>query len=543
MPPSARALGWEVGRQHRWGLVAVAAYAFALTAMWFLDAAWAQPVDDPGVGRFVGTVAVPLSAAVFYLLALFSFGFAGDLTARQSMYPARLFTLPVTTAALAGWPMLYGTVSMTVLGLAARLAAWPGGFEVPLWAVLFGAVVMAWMQALTWTAYPIRGLRVVAAVGWLTVMDVVSVIAIELEPAESLMAVILAPQLPLAYFAARRAVSRARRGDVPEWRGAAVTLAWATDALRNRRRPFATPAEAQAWSEWRQHGWSLPVWVAVVLPFASMLLFIDGDAPAFVFITLVVMLLTPPVMAAFVGVTLGRASDRGSHAYGVSPFLATRPLTSAALIAAKLRVALLTTLAAWLLVGVAVGLALGLSDAWPAVVDRARQARDIIGAPRVAIIALLTLMMLVAATWKRLVLGMYVGLSGRPWLVRPHLGVTLALLVAVIPVGDWIMGSSDVFWALWNAAPWIAAVLVCLKVAAAGWVSGRLDRARLVDPRTLVGGAACWLVAVMALYALLVWIAATPHVPRYALMLIAVLAVPLARLSAAPLALASNRHR
>jgi len=47
----------------------------------------------------------------------------------------------------------------------------------------------------------------------------------------------------------------------------------------------------------------------------------------------------------------------------------------------------------------------------------------------------------------------------------------------------------------------------------------------------------------MALYALLVWIAASPHVPRYALMLIAVLAVPLARLSAAPLALASNRHR
>ena len=36
-----------------------------------------------------------------YVLAVFSFGLAGDLTARHSMYPARLFTLPVSTAALA----------------------------------------------------------------------------------------------------------------------------------------------------------------------------------------------------------------------------------------------------------------------------------------------------------------------------------------------------------------------------------------------------------------------------------------------------------
>ena len=46
-----------------------------------------------------------------YFLAVFSFGLAGDLAARQSIYPARMFTLPVTTAALAGWPMLYGTAA------------------------------------------------------------------------------------------------------------------------------------------------------------------------------------------------------------------------------------------------------------------------------------------------------------------------------------------------------------------------------------------------------------------------------------------------
>ena len=71
---------------------------------------------------------MPLAATFMYFLAVFSFGLAGDLAARQSMYPARMFTLPVTTAALAGWPMLYGTAAMAILWLATRLlAVWPSG--------------------------------------------------------------------------------------------------------------------------------------------------------------------------------------------------------------------------------------------------------------------------------------------------------------------------------------------------------------------------------------------------------------------------------
>ena len=47
----------------------------------------------------------------------------------------------------------------------------------------------------------------------------------------------------------------------------------------------------------------------------------------------------------------------------------------------------------------------------------------------------------------------------------------------------------------------------------------------------------------LALYGLLVWLVDTPLIPRYFLALVAILAIPLARLSAAPLALAWNRHR
>ena len=79
--------------------------------------------------------------------------------------------------------------------------------------------------------------------------------------------------------------------------------------------------------------------------------------------------------------------------------------------------------------------------------------------------------------------------------------------------------------------------------AAAAWVARRLHRGRLLEDRTLVAGAASWLAIVLALWAALLWLAATPLIPAYFLGLVAILAVPLARVSAAPLALAWNRHR
>jgi hypothetical protein len=78
---------------------------------------------------------------------------------------------------------------------------------------------------------------------------------------------------------------------------------------------------------------------------------------------------------------------------------------------------------------------------------------------------------------------------------------------------------------------------------AAVWIGVRLYDRRLLSDRTLVTGAACWTIAVLALYGLLVWLLDTPHIPHYLLMLLAILSIPLARLSAAPLALALNRHR
>src|SRR6185503_14694316 len=146
---------------------------------------------------FAIAVVVPLTGTFMYLLAVFSFGLAGDLAAQQSIYPARLFTLPVTTTALAAWPMLYGSIAMAILWLATRfLVVWPANVEVPVfWPMLLAPSLLAWTQALTWMGYPLPGLRVIVTVLWLASFDAIIMVALELKATEPVMLAILAPNL------------------------------------------------------------------------------------------------------------------------------------------------------------------------------------------------------------------------------------------------------------------------------------------------------------------------------------------------------------
>jgi len=461
------------------------------------------------------------------------------------MYPARMFTLPVSTTGLTLWPMLYGSAAMAILWLATRfLAVWPPGFDIPvIWPALAAVSLLAWTQALTWMPYGLPGLRVIVAVLWLGVMDSIVLVALQYKAPEPVMLAILAPQIPVAYVAARFAVARARRGDVPDWRRPLARLGPVAEVLPRRRDHFPSPERAQAWFEWRRHGRSLPALVGILLPFELALLWLARDAPAFVFEILFLALITPPLMAAFTAWTVSRPNPQVRDSYGVSPFIATRPLTSADLIAAKLKMAMWSTLAAWLLVLVAMPLALEWSGTWSVVTERARRMNDAIGTPRAATVVLLILAGFIVATWKQLVQSLHIGLTGREWIVKGSALLTLTLLILVGPIVEWIIDSPGVQRAVWNELPLILAGLVGLKMSAAAWIATRLDRNRLLGDRALVAGAACWCVAVLALYGVLVWFFSTPFVARYLLALIAILAAPLARRSAAPLALAWNRHR
>jgi hypothetical protein len=545
MRSPAAAVAWEFRQRHRWGLIAVAGYLVVVAAIRLLVLEPGGRVTFDDDETFALVVMVPLTVTFIYFLAVFSFGLAGDLAARQSMYPARMFTLPVTTAALAGWPMLYGTAAMGILWLATRLfGAWPSGVEIPMiWPAVLAASLLAWTQALTWMPYPLPGLRVIVTVLWLAVIDSVVMLALHYKASEPVMLAILAPHVPLAYFAACFAVAKARRGDVPDWRGVFALLGRVADVSPRRRDDFTSPERAQLWFEWRRHGRSLPALVAILLPFELALLFVFSQTPVIIFETLLAALLMPAFMATFVAATVSKSNPQGSDSYGVSPFIATRPLTSASLIAARLKATVWSTIAAWVLVLVAIPLALRLSGTSATVIDWKRQLVEAAGMPRAIAMVLLGLLALMTASWKQLVQSLYIGMSGREWLVKGSVFLTLSLLGILVPLAHWVVTTKAVMAALWNALPWIFAVLICLKISAAAWIAMQLRERRLLSDRMLVIGTACWDVAVLTLYGLLVWLIPTLIFPRYLLALVAILAIPLARLSAAPLALAWNRHR
>src|SRR5438552_6765236 len=158
MRSPAAAVPWEFRQRHRWGLIALIGYLFVLAMIKLLIVGPGQRVglDDES---FALVVIVPIMATFMYFLAVFSFGLAGDIAARQSIYPSRMFALPVTTGALAGWPMLYGAAAMAMLWLATRfLGVWPSRFDIPtVWPALLAASLLAWTQALTWMPYPLPG--------------------------------------------------------------------------------------------------------------------------------------------------------------------------------------------------------------------------------------------------------------------------------------------------------------------------------------------------------------------------------------------------
>jgi hypothetical protein len=544
MRSPAAAIAWEFRRRHRWGLIALIGYFLVLAAIKLLtlEASRHLDFDDTQIAL---VVVVPLTATFMYFLAVFSFGLSGDLAARHSMYPARMFTLPVTSGALAGWPMLYGTAAMALLWLATRLlAVWPSDVDVPvIWPALLAASLLTWTQALTWLSYPLPGLRVIVTVVWLAMIDAVVLLALRYQAHEALMLAILAPHVPLAYLAARFAVARARRGDVADWSGMFRRFGRIAEALTLRRRQFRSAARAQEWFEWRRYGRALPASVAILLPCELSLLFIFSDTPAIVFEILVCVLLTPPFMAAFAPATASKSGNRGNDSYGLTPFIATRPLSSASLVAAKLKAMLWSTLAAWLLVFIATPLALRLSGTWPLVAERAGQLSDAVGTPHAVAMVLLGLLALMASTWKRLVQSLFIDMSGREWAVKASVFLALSLLAIIPSLARWILSNRAVMATLWTALPWIAAVLVVLKLSAAARIAMRLLDNRVLSDRTLVIGTLCWDVLVFALFGVLAWIVPALLVRRYLLALLAILEVPLARLSAAPLALAWNRHR
>jgi hypothetical protein len=166
-----------------------------------------------------------------------------------------------------------------------------------------------------------------------------------------------------------------------------------------------------------------------------------------------------------------------------------------------------------------------------------------LGAPRAIVLGLFILAGLVASTWKHLVQGLCIAMSGRDGVVKGIAFATLVALTAGFLVLGWILDSRQRMALTWNAIPWLMAIFVALKLVLAIEFIRRGVARGLFSRTQLILGAIVWDVCVFAVYGVLALIVPEILVRRHTLLLVAMLFVPLARLAATPLAVARNRHR
>ncbi|HYH66926.1 MAG TPA: hypothetical protein VD866_19685 [Urbifossiella sp.] len=522
---AAVALAWEFWGRHRWGLAGAAALVAGFAA---------STAAAPLAAQVAMASTIWFVMALSYVIGVFAYGFEARLEAAESGFPPRLFVLPVPTWLLVGWPMVQGVIVSVAMWLAwDGLVLRPAGVETPGWWVPMLAAVVACAQALVWLPFGVAWLRIVVMALALTALLRSGVYFDDPAVQERVLTGVAAGLVPAAFLVARSGVARARRGDNPEWAWLRRPAAGEKVAPAGRERaPFASAMAAQTWYEWRLRGRGYVAAVAaVVAVLAAVALLFEHESTRADFG--LVFLFVPPLIAAYWGAAAGSPGD-SIRSTALSTFAATRPLDNWSLVAAKVRALTLAAAATWLVV-------LAFTAGWIAAADGferlarmwessvERQGR----ATAVGFCALFAAG-LVVGTWRALVANLWVGLTGRTWLVP--LQTFVISLPAMYLFAEWVHGDSDPARRerLLAALPWIASAAVAVKLLAAGGFVYRDGASRFVG---------AWAVAAAGLAAALVWLVPPALVPAHGVVLGVVLFLPLARLTAAPRALAWNRHR
>ncbi|MBN2022897.1 MAG: hypothetical protein JW809_08880 [Pirellulales bacterium] len=532
------AIAWQILARYRWYVAGGAIYTFVAIALCQLLPTSACPgADEVRYCLLVPLVALPPMAFILFLL-----GADSDLAGADTGFPRRMLAIPLATWRLAMAPMLFGTAVTLAfclaIGQGALRTIWP---ETAIWGPsLFVTAALAWGQAVAWMPFGLRWLRVIVCVVGIVIASWI-LSQTGGWPDAARMALIAA-QIPIAFGAAVWGLRRARQGDGPDWSWLVARLQGAF-ASRARRRPFCSAARAQVWLEWQLHGTGMIWAIGLTAPlFAGAIVFVASAPPSAgipPILNPVAPLFLPWFLALPMGATMGRFVAQGRASGMNSPFLAVRPVDCVGFVAAKLKVAALAVLVTYAAV---VPLVAGLM-AWTHDDRGLNLLVGLVSSPtqRVGIV-LLALAILPAVAWRLVADGLFVSLTGRPWLTAVLGTAGVALFYAFLIVGFWIRSQPEWHEPLRAAAPWLLVAIAAIKLLLAGFLLRRLCR-RLLDPALAARLVAVWLATVAALVAIAVWLLPRAVVSWPILLSAVILAVPAVRIALAPLALAWNRHR
>lgn len=546
MASTTIALLWGIWRKQRWTIAAIG----GVTAAGHLAELIDQRLGTPDAN---GSALVTLLAIVAFVLLLAVFNVT-ESSHRRGLgdFPRRLFALPVTSLRLVAVPMLAGIVSIELLYLLWMAPLSRGAVSsVPFVLVLLATLVTLYMSAM-WTLERAGTLRLVVlgviAIGLFVVQQLPQMPPTP-APAwrsEHTLGVVMTAVSMIAFLVAWRYVDRMRHGGGQDLNRSG--LGRIAEALPVRRTGFTTPAAAQFWYEWRTSGMVLPALVGGVLlvQVLPMSWIARGDAESS-FRMFVAALIAPVALAIPVGIAFSRPAF-WSDDLALPSFIAVHPQSSEDFVVIKMKVAALSTLLSWsiLLVFLAVWL-----SAWGNVDGLGRVGLMLWAfhgqsAAAVYGIALLVVVAGMFATFMFMVSRLWTGLSGlRVALVFSIVSYVTYVIVTVMAFeGEWMAWVRDNQWRLMRLT-WFAAGLVVVKywLAARSWRSVSPGFARAYLPIWGAGTAA------FLAFGLVVWNVTRIYIPfdagrgRSLIILMALLAMPLAGIGTATTALARNRHR
>jgi hypothetical protein len=544
------ALLWEIWEQHRSTVAAIG----GLTVM----ARVVDVLETRGRTGDVGIESSPLITLlkmVAFLLLFAVFNYTESSSGRGvGQFPRRLFTLPVTSLRLVAVPVLAGITSIELLYLLwMEPLSRAGSASVPFVAILLAALVVFYLWVL-WTLERAGSLRLLS----LGVIAM-AVFAIGILPSfppspppwwrsEAALAGLVAGLAVVAFLLAWRHVARLRAGGGRHAHRAESFFGWIAEATPARRKTFASPVAAHFWFEWRSSGIVLPALVAgvVLVVIAPMSWLMRGDGGDTMRL-LLAALATPAVLAIPVGAAFSKPTF-WSEDLALPAFVAVRPLSAADLVATKVRVAAASVALAWLVLLSFVALWLTLWGNLDSLSQLAIQVWAFHGRSVAAVYgaAALVVMAGMCLTWRFMVSRLWSGLSGRRTLFLAS--VTSVVVVAI--AGLVFINAGRPGWLLDDPARlapivWIAAVAVIAKcwLAVYAWrgVAARYRRMYLL---IWLAGTASFVTLGSVVWGMVrIYLRLDVDRVHSVVILLALLAVPLARVGLAPSSLTRNRHQ
>lgn len=502
---------------------------------------------------------IPMGLLLFMTFILCGFT-ETDRRARFTGFPSRMFTLPVPTLTLTVTPVLFGIAAVgLVYAVWARLVLPALGNVLPLaWPALYLATGMISYQAIVWSLARFRVARILAlgiggtffAIGWVAFRgdferELVSWLIPEGMSVRPVLCALLSAFNLGALAIAYMSVESQRRGGTAEWQGWRRTIDFIADALPARHGRFDSPDRSQFWFEWRRHGLLLPASTAcVLLVIMAPAPFLEPLGADTTTSTLLWILLLPLLLAFALGQGFGKA-DLWSKEPGPSLFLATRPLSADGLVGAKIKAAGLGALISWVLVGIFAPWWVCLWGDWRSLGDLWRMAQALYPTAVLYALPWLLFVSLVILTWRLLVGGLFIGLSGKNWMLATATCGVFALILGTPFVMMGLRQHPMAYRRLLRLPswlPWVIAGFFVLKVAIAFGLTAYATRQGWVSSRSIGRYLVLWLAAT-AFLAFAAWLVIPVQGwPRWLSTLLALFSFPLVRMAYAPIALGRSRQ-